>query len=118
MTSALHKRLARLEELLAARVSPPIWKWMPQCVDAAAELEHMVADGEIAEKDKGRVQIWRWLTREEALARGIVHPEPPPPKPAPALPAPPAQAAASTSTRTTSATGRATATGSGQAAPH
>ena len=26
----------------------------------------MVADGEIAEKDKHRVQLWRWLTREEA----------------------------------------------------
>lgn len=88
MTSALHKRLARLEELLAARVSPPIWKWMPQCVDTAAELDRMVADGEIAERDKGRVKIWRWLTREEALARGIEEPQPPP-KPQPQLPASP-----------------------------
>ena len=90
MTSQLHKRLERLEALLEARVSAPIWRFVHDpYADTAAELERMVADGEIAEKNKGRVQIWRWLTREEALARGIVHPEPPPPKPAPALPAPP-----------------------------
>ena len=90
MTSALHKRLQRLEELVAARVAPPIWRWqMDPNGDAAAELDRLVADGVVTEKDRGRVQLWRWLTREEALARGIVHPEPPPPKPAPALPAPP-----------------------------
>jgi hypothetical protein len=55
--------------------------------DPAAELTRLVESGEVAEKDRGRVTIWRWLTREEALARGIVHPEPP--KPQAQLPAPP-----------------------------
>ena len=87
MTSALHKRLQRLEELVAARVAPPIWRWqMDPNGDTAAELDRLVSSGEIAERDKGRRQIWRWLTREEALARGI---EEPPPKPQPQLPAPP-----------------------------
>ena len=90
MTSALHKRLARLEELFAARVAPPVWRWMVDCNgDAAAELERLVADGEIAERDKGRVQIWRWLNDVEAAAQGIVHPPAPPPKPRPQLPGPP-----------------------------
>jgi hypothetical protein len=88
MTSALHKRLQRLEELLAARVAPPIWKWLPRDVDTAAELERMVVEGEVAERDKHRVQVWRWLTREEALAYGIEVP-PDPPKPQPQLPGPP-----------------------------
>jgi hypothetical protein len=91
MTSALHKRLEKLEALLAARVAPPIWRFVHDpYADIAAELERMVADGEIAEKDKGRVQLWRWLTREEADQRGM-EPDPPPakPQPQPQLPAPP-----------------------------
>jgi hypothetical protein len=110
MTSALHKRLEKLEALLAARVAPPIFKWMMDCNgDPAAELERLVSSGEVAERDKGRVKIWRWLTDEEALARGIVQPEPrnpaqpqlpaplelkllAPPSSAPAEPAPPVQA--------------------------
>jgi len=47
----------------------------------------LVESGEVAEKDRGRVKIWRWLTDEEALARGIVQPDPPP-KPQPKLPGP------------------------------
>ena len=90
MTSALHKRLARLEELVAAKVNVPIWRWqMNPDADTAAELDRMVADGEVAEKDRGRVKIWRWMTDAEAAAHGIVHPEPPAPKPQPQLPAPP-----------------------------
>jgi hypothetical protein len=54
MTSALHKRLQPLEELVAARVAPPVWKWL--------------GTRDVAEKDK-RVQCWRWATKEEALAR-------------------------------------------------
>ena len=89
MTSALHKRLEKLEALLAARVAPPIFKWMmDRNGDPAAELERLVSSGEVAERDKGRVKIWRWLTEEEALARGIVQPDPPP-KPQPQLPGPP-----------------------------
>jgi hypothetical protein len=89
MTSALHKRLQRLEELLAARVAPPIWRWQTDPhADTAAELDRMVADGEVADRDKDRVQVWRWLTREEALAYGIEVP-PDPPKPQPQLPGPP-----------------------------
>jgi hypothetical protein len=49
-------------------------------------LERLVS-GEVAERDKGRVKIWRWLTDEEALEHGIVHPEPKPPK-QPQLPGP------------------------------
>ena len=56
--------------------------------DPAAELERLVSSGEVAERDKGRVKIWRWLTEEEALARGIVQPDPPL-KPQPKLPGPP-----------------------------
>jgi hypothetical protein len=90
MTSALHKRLQRLEELVAARVAPPIWRFMWDANgDTAAELDRMVAAGEVAEKDRGRIQIWRWMNDAEALAAGVVHPESPAPKPAPALPAPP-----------------------------
>ncbi|MGC1345085.1 MAG: hypothetical protein WA863_03065 [Methyloceanibacter sp.] len=55
--------------------------------DPAAELERLVSSGEVAERDKGRVKIWRWLTDEEALEHGIVHPEPKPPK-QPQLPGP------------------------------
>ena len=89
MTSALHKRLERLEAPLAARVSPPIWRFVHDSyADTAAELERMVAEGEITERDKHRVQCWRWLTKEEAAARGIENPLPPPPKPQPQLPAP------------------------------
>jgi len=89
MTSALHKRLEKLEALLAARVAPPIFKWMMNCNgDPAAELERLVSSGEVAERDKGRVKIWRWLTDEEALARGIVQPEPRNPA-QPQLPGPP-----------------------------
>ena len=89
MTSALHKQLEKLEALLAARVAPPIFKWMMNCnCDPAAELSRLVESGEVAEKDRGRVKIWGWLTDEEALAHGIVHPEPR--KSAqPQLPAPP-----------------------------
>ena len=83
MTYALHKRLEKLEALLAARTNTPIWKWMMDCNgDPAAELERLVSSGEVAERDKGRVKIWRWLTEEEALSRGIVQPDPPP-KPQP-----------------------------------
>ena len=90
MTSALHKRLQRLEALVAAQVNTPIWRWqMNPDSDTAAELERMIADGGVAEKDRGRVKIWRWMTNEEAAAHGIVHPEPPAPKPQPQLPAPP-----------------------------
>ena len=89
MTSALHKRLEKLEALVAARVAPPILKWMMNCNgDPAAELERLVSSGEVAERDKGRVKIWRWLTDEEALARGIVQPEPRNPA-QPQLPGPP-----------------------------
>ena len=56
--------------------------------DPAAELERLVSSGEVAERDKGRVKIWRWLTDEEAFARGIVQPEPRNPA-QPQLPAPP-----------------------------
>jgi hypothetical protein len=91
MTSALHKRLEKLETLVAARVAPPIWRFVHDpYADTAAELERMVADGEVAEKDKHRVQLWRWLTREEADQRGM-EPDPLPAKlqPQPQLPAPP-----------------------------
>ena len=91
MTSALQKRLEKLEALLAARVAPPIWRFVHDpYADTAAELERMVANGEIAEKDKHRVQLWHWLTREEADQRGM-EPDPPPAKaqPQPQLPAPP-----------------------------
>src|SRR6476660_4814994 len=72
MTGQLHKRLERLEALLAARVAPPIWRWLPRAdMDAVAELERLVTDGEVAEKDKDRVRCWRWLTHEEAIARGM-----------------------------------------------
>src|SRR6476661_3255104 len=92
MTSALHKRLQRLEELMAARVAPPIYAWqMDPEGDTAAELDRLVAEGIVAERDRGRVKIWRWLTREEAIARGEDVPEPwtPPQQPQPQLPAPP-----------------------------
>ena len=101
MTSALHKRLAKLEELLAARVAPPIWRFV-HGADTAAELDRMVADGEIAERDKGRVQVWRWLTLDESIAHGLEIIDTPPghidpathcwvrdDKPTPQLPAPP-----------------------------
>jgi hypothetical protein len=91
LSSALHKRLQRLEELLAARVNPPIWGWAGSG-DAEAELKRLVADGEIAERDLSRVTLWRWLTQEEAIARGMeMPPEPPAPQPyvPPQLPAPP-----------------------------
>lgn len=95
MSSALHKRLQRLEALVAAQINTPIWRWqMDPNGDTAAELERLVSSGEIAEKDRGRVQVWRWLTDEEAVARGMeVMPEwkpPPQPqlKPQPQLPAP------------------------------
>jgi hypothetical protein len=83
MTSALHKRLEKLEALVAARVAPPIWRWMMDCNGDPAAL---LAD--VAEKDRGRVQVWRWLKHAEALAQGIVQPEPPAPK-QPQLPSPP-----------------------------
>jgi hypothetical protein len=110
MTSALHRRLEKLEALVSARVNTPIWRWMMNCNgDPAAELERLVSSGEVAERDKARVKIWRWLTDEEGLARGIVQPEsrkgaqpplpgPPelkllaPPSSAPADPTPPVQA--------------------------
>ena len=85
MSSALHKRLQRLEELLAARVAPPIWRW-----SFGDTAEHVVAD--VPERDRHRVQIWRWLTQEEARARGMeLPPDPPAPQPyvPPQLPAPP-----------------------------
>ena len=69
MRSALHKRLERLEALLAARVSPPIWKWSFGDTDDA----HLVAD--VPERDRHRVQIWRWLDAEEARARGMELPQ-------------------------------------------
>src|SRR6478609_361505 len=73
----------------SCQVSPPIYKWMMDpSGDPAAELSRLVESGEVAEKDRGRVKIWRWLTEEEALARGIVQPDPPP-KPQPKLPGPP-----------------------------
>ena len=85
MSSALHKRLQRLEELLAARAAPPIWRW-----SFGDTAEHVVAD--VPERDRHRVQIWRWLTQEEARARGMeLPPDPPAPQPyvPPQLPAPP-----------------------------
>ena len=89
MTSALHRRLEKLEALVSARVNTPIWRWMMDPNgETAAELDRTVAAGEVAEKDRHRVQCWRWLTHEEALARGIVQPDPPP-KPQPKLPGPP-----------------------------
>ena len=85
MSSALSKRLDRLEALLAARVSPAIWRWQ---MDPEGDPADAVAD--IAKRDLGRVQIWRWLSQEEAIARGMEQPPPPPSPRAPAqLPAPP-----------------------------
>ena len=81
MSSALHKRLQRLEELLAARVSPAIWRWQMDPEDDPADV---VAD--VAERDRGRVQIWRWLSQAEAIARGMEMP-PDPPAPRPHVPA-------------------------------
>jgi hypothetical protein len=71
MTSQLHKRLERLEALLAARVAPPIFKFLnPPEKDADAKLERLISSGEVAETDRNRVQFFRWLTHEEAVARG------------------------------------------------
>ena len=82
----------------AAAAAPPPWdqphepdppEEAPTRPDpTAAELGRLVSSGEIAERDKGRVQIWRWLPREEASARGIEMPSNPP-KPQPQLPGPP-----------------------------
>ena len=47
---------------------------------------------DVPERDRHRVQIWRWLSREEATARGMeVAPDPPTPRPytPPQLSAPP-----------------------------
>ena len=86
MSSALAKRLDRLEALLASRIATPIWRWSYDEVNPAVELERMVADGEIAAKDVARVTLWRWLTPTEAVARGMEMP-PDPPAPRPHVPA-------------------------------
>ena len=86
MSSALSKRLDRLEALLASRIAPPTWGWIQPSDDAAAALAG------ISEADRGRTSLWRWMTEAEAVAAGMEMP-PPPPSPqsrAPAqLPAPP-----------------------------
>ena len=84
MSSALAKRLDRLEALLAARVAPPVWRWQMPGTDAAAAL------ADVVEEERSRTTLWRWLTPAEAVAQGLeMPPEPPQPRAPAQLPAPP-----------------------------
>lgn len=65
MSSALSKRLDRLEAMLAARIAPPTtWRWlMPGDDNSVAEAG---------------VKLWRWATPSEAVELGLEAPPEPP----------------------------------------
>ena len=67
MANALSKRLARLEELLSDRLNTPVAVRGFDADKQSSEqvLDAMVASGEIAAADRGRVKLVRWLTKEE-----------------------------------------------------
>ena len=67
MANALSKRLARLEELLSDRLNTPVAvRWFDADKQSSEQvLDAMVASGEIAAADRGRVKLVRWLTAAE-----------------------------------------------------
>jgi hypothetical protein len=67
MPSALHKRIARIEELLATRDSTPVLTlWLTEGDDPEQLREDAVASGAVDPRDRDRIRFIRWLTAEEA----------------------------------------------------
>ena len=85
MTSALHKRLERLEALVAARTSGPlrfVELWYGETLEETVAKK--VAAGELPQNCRIQgVETWRSRRKDHG------HLPPPKPKPQPQLPAPP-----------------------------
>jgi hypothetical protein len=64
MTSAIGKRLDRLEALLAGRLNPTVAIWLSDGEDEATRVAAMRESGELGPRDKPR--IVRWMTLDEA----------------------------------------------------
>lgn len=92
MASALHKRLEKIEELLAAQMSGPLaWEFLPwsqSFTDADFDtlremiLDRMVELGEITPNQRHRVVTVRWKTYSgpQAQVSNDPPPEPGPPE--------------------------------------
>jgi hypothetical protein len=72
MASNLAKRLARLEELLAARLNTPVaLLWLGEGQDPGALTDELVASGQIGAADRPRVRFVRWQTEAESAKAEI-----------------------------------------------